>query len=81
MPEFRVLAAVGPPKQNVSTYLLYIATSLHVKTSFRQENVRLVAADIKKKSPIIRKEVAAGKVKIVGGYYSISAGRVENVSF
>jgi carbonic anhydrase len=43
--------------------------------------VELVAADIKRKSPIIRKEVAAGKVKIAGGYYSISAGRVESVSF
>lgn len=81
----------GKPEGNVGTIVKKISPAVkkakaagkkgddlvHASTI---ENVRLVAADIKKKSPVIRKEVAVGKVKIVGGYYSISAGKVENVS-
>lgn len=80
----------GKPEGNIGTIVTKISPA--VKKAKAQgkkgdelvyastiENVRLVASDIRKKSPVIRKEVAAGKVKMVGGYYSISAGKVENI--
>lgn len=40
------------------------------------ENVRHVTRQIPERSPVIREMVAAGQVKIVGGMYDISTGKV-----
>ena len=45
-----------------------------------RENVRLNVAHLAGSSPILRKQVADGKLKVVGGVYHLDTGRVEVLS-
>ena len=40
------------------------------------ENVRLTMRDILRRSPVIREQIAAGTLKVVGGVYDLSTGQV-----
>lgn len=42
-----------------------------------RENVKMVMAQIQKRSPIIRDLLGHGQVKLVGGMYDLNSGRVE----
>ena len=44
-----------------------------------RENVRLNVAALKGASPIMGKLAASGKIKVVGGVYNLSTGRVDQV--
>lgn len=51
-----------------------------LSTNTINENVRLTAAKVANSSPIIHSKVQAGAVKVVGGVYELSTGRVSLLS-
>ncbi|WP_232830161.1 carbonic anhydrase [Lewinella sp. IMCC34191] len=80
-----VTAAVngGDNGYNLNHLLSHIAPALDktddgadVNTVVK-ENARLTAEELKTRSPIIRKAVEAGKVKIVPAYYNLGSGKVD----
>jgi carbonic anhydrase len=48
-------------------------------TEVAKENVRLNVAELRKSTPILRKLVDAGQLKIVGGLYDLETGKVSLV--
>ncbi|NDC39782.1 MAG: carbonic anhydrase, partial [Proteobacteria bacterium] len=63
----KVAANVTPRSSTNSTFVDDVAA----------ENVKMVMTQIRKRSPVIQEMLDKGQVKLVGGIYDLSTGKVE----